>query len=217
MAITTYSGLSTAVFRRLNRTAETTVFDDCISLAEAEINRRLALAPVRPMHTKDAAFSIAAQYVNHPSGILDAETLSIDDTPVLATDPENMDALFEQDDTTGQPQFYCHVGSQFRFYPAPDTTYTATLIYWAKVPNLTSGASSNWLSLAHPDVYFHGILAHAYQEYFDPENADVQAGLFDTAIQKVLSAYPARANKRPLTTDLAHLIPGNGYSVFTDR
>lgn len=202
MALTTYSGLSTGVFRRLDRTADATVFDDCISLAEAEINRRLALKPVRPMHIRSTA-TINAQFIATPTGILDVDSFKIDDNdPLTFTSPQNMEAMYEEDDETGSPRFYTQIGAEFRFYPEPDTSYDATLIYWTKVPALTSGATTNWLSLAHPDVYFHGILAHAYQEYFDPENADAQAGLFDIAIQKVLDAYPHRTDNRPLRSDI---------------
>lgn len=201
MALNTYAGLSTGVFRRLNRTAETTVFDDCISLMEAEVNRRLALEPVRPMHTRATA-TIDAEYIGAPSGIIDVDSFKIADAPIHYTMPENMQDMFDKRSETGQPRFYSQIGTEFRFYPAPDQTYTGALIYWGKVPNLTSSATTNWLLESHPDVYFHGILAHAYQEYFDPENADAQAALFDIALQKVLDAYPHRADRRGLQTEI---------------
>lgn len=201
MALTTYSGLSTGVFRRLDRTADSAVFDDCISLAEAEINRRLALNLVRPMHTVSSA-TIAAEFVAQPTGLVDVDSFRIDDAPIHYTAPENLQAMFDKNDETGQPRFYTLIGTEFRFYPTPDQSYTASLIYWGKVPALTSGAPTNWLLSAHPDVYFHGVLAHAYQEYFDQANADTQAGLFDVAIQKVLDAYPHRQDRSPLKTEI---------------
>lgn len=202
MALTTYSGLSTGVFRRLNRTAETTPFDDAISLAEAEINRRLALSPIRPMHTRATA-TIDAEYIATPTGIIDVDSFKIADAPMFYASPENMQDMFDKNDETGQPRFYTQIGTEFRFYPAPDATYTGALIYWGKVPNLNSIDDENWLLESHPDVYFHGVLAHLYQEYFDAENADAQAGLFDIAIQKVLDAYPHRADRTPLKTEIS--------------
>lgn len=201
MAVTTYSGLSTSVFRRLNRPADSAVFDDCIALAEAEINRRLALSPVRPMHTRSTA-ALSDEYLAAPSDILDIDNLAIGSDPVVATTPQNLQAMAEADDTTGQPKFYAKVGEELRFYPAPDTEYTLTNTYWAKVPALTSGEPTNWLSLAHPDVYFRGILANAYQEYFDEQNAATQAALFDDALEKVLSSYPRRQDRAPLRAEV---------------
>ena len=200
MTIKTYAGLSTAVFRRLNRTAETTVFNDCIELAEAEINRRLALKPVRPMHIVATA-TLNGEYIADPTTILDVDSLSIDGVPVKPTSPQNMQDMYERDATEGQPKFYAQVGEQFRLYPTPDVAYTAKLIYWSKVPPLTSVDDTNWLIAAHPDVYFHGVLAHAYQDYFDEANADTQASYFDVALQKVLDAYPHRSDSRPIRMD----------------
>ena len=206
--MTTYAGLSVAVFRRLNRTADVTVFDDCLSLAEAEINRRLALAPVRPMHTV-ATSSVLTEYHAAPTDILDVDSLQLayssDTFRVLATTPQNLASMAEISDTTGRPRFYAQVGVQFRFYPAPDLTYSQNLTYWAKLPGLTSAATTNWLSLAHPDVYFHGILAHAAQEYFDETAADTNAQLFNLALQKVLDAYPRRPDKMPLRSEFLSL------------
>lgn len=206
MAVTTYPGLSTAVYRRLNRTAETTVFDDCIALAEAEIQRRLALSPVRPMHTRATA-TLNAEYFAIPTDMLDVDSFKIANTGVteqiLATTPQNIAEMFERDDTTGQPRFYAQVGSEFRLYPVPDISYVATLTYWLKVPPLTSVATTNWLSLAHPDVYLHGIEAYAKQDYAYPQgDIETAFGLFDAALQKVLDAYPRRTDKAPLVTDI---------------
>ncbi len=218
MTLTTYSGLSTGVYRRLNRTAVTADYNDALELAEAEINRRLALAPVRPQHSVSTA-SITGEYIATPTDILDVDSFELSATGdrLLATTPQNMETMFETDDATGQPRYYAQVGVQFRFYPAPDTTYTASLIYWAKVPGLTSVATTNWLSLAHPDVYFHGTLAHLAQEYFDEKMAEVQANLFDNALQKVLSAYPRRPDRSPrYDADLAAIGSGRyGFNVFT--
>jgi hypothetical protein len=218
MTVTTYAGLSTAVFRRLNRTAETTPFNDALELAEAEINRRLALSPVRPQHTISTS-TISTEYLATPSDILDVESFELTATGdrLLATTPQNMEAMFEADTTTGKPRYYAQVGTQFRFYPAPDASYAASMIYWAKVPALTSVATTNWLSLAHPDVYFHGALAHLYQEYFDEANADKQAGLFDIAIEKVLSAYPKRQDRSPRHDNDLNAIATNrsGFNIFT--
>ena len=218
MTVTTYAGLSTAVYRRLNRTAETTVFDDCVALAEAEINRRLALAPVRPQQTRASA-TLNAEYFAAPTDIMDVDSLKIAATSttdrVLATTPQNIADMFERDDTTGQPRFYAQVGSDLRLYPAPDASYSATLTYWAKVPALTSVATTNWVSLAHPDVYLTGVLAHAMRDYlFDKKDIDDELELFDAALQRMLSAHPRRPDRAPLRSDFP-LVRG-GYSVTTD-
>lgn len=201
-ALDTYAKLSTSVFSRLNRDAVTADFDDALALTEAEVNRRLALNPVRPMHTRATA-PITTEFLAVPSGIIDVDSMDIDGAPILATSPQNMQALISTEAADAQPEYYAQIGGEFRFFPAPDTTYTVNLTYWGRVPALTNVATSNWLLLAHPDVYFHGVLAHLYQQYFDTPNADAQAALFDLAIQKVLDAYPKRVDKMPLRSDIS--------------
>lgn len=200
MALGTYSDLSTAVYSRLNRDAVTVDYNVAIALAEAEINRRLALKPVRPMHTHSTA-TISTEYVAQPTDMLDVDSLAIAGTPVQSTSPQNIEDMRPRD--PAKPEFYAFVGSEIRFYPAPDTSYTLDLIYWAKVPNLNSTDTTNWLLARHPDVYFHGVLAHLYQQYNDPEAASEQAGLFDAAIDKVLTAYPSQTDTRPLRSDIS--------------
>ena len=161
-ALDTYAKLPTSVFSRLNRDAVTADFEDALALTEAEVNRRLALNPVRPMHTRATA-SITSEFLAVPSGIIDVDSMDIDGAPVLATTPQNMQSLISTEAPDAQPEYYAQIGSEFRFFPAPDTTYAINLTYWGRVPALTNAATSNWLLLAHPDVYFHGVLAHLYQ------------------------------------------------------
>lgn len=200
MALGTYSDLSTAVFSRLNRTAVSTDYNVAIALAEAEVNRRLALNPVRPMHTHSTA-TVSTEYIAQPADLIDVDSLAIGGEAILSTSASNIEELKAA--LPAKPEFYAFVGSEIRFYPVPDTSYTLDLIYWAKVPNLNSTDDTNWLLTSHPDVYFHGVLAHLYQQYFDPEAADYQAGLFDTALDKVLSAYPTQTDNRPLRSDIS--------------
>jgi hypothetical protein len=56
---------------------------------------------------------------------------------------------------TDQPRHYNVQGSNFRFGPVPDATYSATLVYWLKVPALSDSATTNWLLTSHPDCYLY--------------------------------------------------------------
>lgn len=199
-ALDTFSDLQTSVYSRLNRGANSTDFGIAIALAEAEINRRLALNPVRPMQVHTTA-AISAEYEAVPTDILDVESLAINGDAVTATSPQNIEQMAAKD--PAQPRYYAQIGSQFRFYPAPDQSYTLDITYWAKVPNLNATATTNWLLTDHPDVYFHGILAHLHQQYFDEKAAQTHAALFSDALDKVLSAYPNRSDTRPLRSEIS--------------
>src|SRR5574343_38100 len=70
---------------------------------------------------------------------------------------------------TGVPRFVSVSGHTtadgtmaFRFAPPPDGTYTATIVYYAKLPALNSTTqTTNWLLTSHPDAYLYGSLLEA--------------------------------------------------------
>jgi hypothetical protein len=217
MALATYSELLAAVYDRLQRAPEANVFDNSLALAEAEINRRLALNPVRPMHQRQTS-TINAEFIATPSGILDVDSFKVingeNGSDLVYSSPQNLEEMAQAGQVSGTPKFYTQIGSEFRFYPSPDGPYIATLTAWMNVPKLTVAAAVNWLLTAHPDVYFHGVLAHSYQHYYDDENSKTQGELFDSAIAKVLDAYPHRVERRPLTGDVAGILNPYRQSVL---
>jgi hypothetical protein len=95
------------------------------------------------------------------------------------------DDLVDRYPATGQPQVFTIVGGEFRFLPAPDTDYTATLTYWRKVPPLTDASQSNWLLDAHPDVYLYGCLMHAAAFLKDWDEKAQYEAWFGAALQDV--------------------------------
>lgn len=158
MAISTYAELLTAIDNWTHRADLTSRAPEFISLFEAKINR---LLKTRDMETKDASFSIAAEYVNVPSGLARVREFYLNTTPktVLQVMPGDLQGNYFS--ATGKPRFYEIVANQFRFGPAPDGTYTATLIYSKAITGLSGSNTTNWLLTSHPDLYLYGTLAEA--------------------------------------------------------
>src|SRR5882724_628833 len=167
MSLDTYANLQTAIAGFLNRADLTAVIPDFITLAEAQILRRLMKAwndghmLPRKMVGLNAAFSITGELVNLPVDFLGALALSIPGVPVKLRYVKP-DTLAHEKARRGvviapaTPAIYSVVGSQFQFLPVPDTAYTATLVYWQKFTALSSGV--NWILQDHPDVYLYGSL-----------------------------------------------------------
>lgn len=161
MSITTYSELKTAAANWLDRTDLTDRIPEFIALFEARANRTLR-AP--EMLTKDTAFSIDDQYVDHPTGYLEAVRFTLATSPIVNLEfiaPEQMAEWREGRTASGKPKWYTVVGTQFEFLPTPDSTYTATLLYYAKLTALSDSATTNWLLTSHPDIYLAGTLLSA--------------------------------------------------------
>lgn len=178
MAITTYSELQTAAANWLARADLTSRIPEFIALAEAKFNRTLR---IRPMIVRDSAFAIGAEYVPVPTGFLEARSLMLNTNPrqtVTFESDTNQENLYK---VSGQPQFYEIVGSEFRFSPPPDATYTATLTYYKAITPLAT-TSPNWLLTSHPDIYLYGTLLEAAPYLGD----DARIGLWQAALKECI-------------------------------
>ena len=170
MAITTYAELQTGVLNWLNRSGDTdatTRAPEWISLAEDEIKVALGASPLRQGETKDAAFSVSAEYVALPSGFLRARNFIIQGSPNVELDftaPNVADR--NANPVNGKPKKYTIQGNQLRFIPPPDATYTGTFSYQA-LPVLSVSNTTNWLLTAHPKIYLYAALAEAAAYYQD--------------------------------------------------
>lgn len=170
MSLDTYSGLQTFVANWLRRTDLTSVIPDFITLAEAEMNRRLRCQRMLSRGT----LNITSQLVGAPADFIAPKSLRLSsqtNSPVVrwVSDQQMDDLLATQESSSGVPLHYTLEGGSFRFSPDPGTgPYTGSLSYYAKVPALSSNAS-NWVLASHPDAYKAGALAYAYGYLRQPE------------------------------------------------
>ena len=96
---------------------------------------------------------------------------------------ERAQATIDSEYAGGKPQCYTHVGDEIQVYPVPDSTsYTAELVYYAKIPPLSDSNTSNWLLAAHPDIYLYGALMQSAPYLVDDQRLGVWAGLYQKGI-----------------------------------
>lgn len=111
---------------------------------------------------RDTAFSINGETVNLPTGLLEIRSFFIQGNPkkvLTYMDPQSMNTLYVGS-TTAKPAHYTIESGVFRFAPAPDATYTATIDYYYALDPLATTATNNLLSNA-PGVYLYGALIEA--------------------------------------------------------
>ena len=82
----------------------------------------------------------------------------------------------------GRPTCFTHVGEEIEVYPAPDSSYTAELLYYATIPALSDSNTSNWLLSLSPDIYLYGSLLQAGPYLRDPEQLNTFAVLYQRMI-----------------------------------
>jgi hypothetical protein len=187
LAITTLTELRTAVSDRLNRVDLTsTVLDECVVLAEADMQRELEALD---QETTNATYSITGEYVAVPTGFLEVIEFALNSSPRQPLKHMTGDSQVSLYKVTGTPLWYEVVGSNFRFAPVPASTVTATLIYRAKFTALTS--SANWVLTAHPDLYYFGTLWHACDKTQDYQ----QGQAFKQEFFRVLDRVKSRARR----------------------
>lgn len=186
--ITSYSTLKDNVADWLNRSDLTSQIPVFIQLAEAELNRRLR---AKDMIARSDAL-LNAQYTPLPSDFLEARSLYLLTSPVTRLEfitVEKMEQLkYQGYSTTGTPVYYTVIGNTFESLPSPDQSYTAELVYYAKLPALTDSATTNWLLNKHPDIYLYGTLIQSAPYMRDDERVVVWSGLYEKGLAQLEQA-----------------------------
>lgn len=172
MGSRTYGWLQAAVAEWLGRTGDTDItgrFDDLLALVEARMWYGSAEVPgvlpafpplrIREMEATDDAFALSAR-VSQPSGFL--ELISADlNSPYgpLRVEHEGVISQYGQQ-AADRPLIIAVSGTDFRVFPDPGSSYTATIRYYSKLttPNATQ---SNWVLVNAPGVYLNGCLMEA--------------------------------------------------------
>jgi len=160
----TYAQLQTEIANWLDRTDLTATIPTFIELAEANFNRVIRQPD---MITKDDSFSISGRYTTLPTDTLEIVRIVLDLTPVVVLEYMTPEELSERRVSLtggGKPYYFTTVGgstNQLEVLRSPDSTYTASIIYYTRIAALTDSATTNWLLTNHPDIYLFGALVEA--------------------------------------------------------
>lgn len=186
MALTSYSELKSSIADWLNRGDLTAVIPDFISLAEAQMERRL---PTQKM-VKRANATIDTPFSAIPSDLLSVKSLVLTSTapvqPLVFLTEDELDAKKYTYRSTGKPLYFALVGNQIEVLPAPDTGYTAEITYVATLAKLSDSNTSNWVLARHPDVYLYGSLLQAAPYLRDDERVGLWSSQYQAAIEDML-------------------------------
>lgn len=182
MALDTYAGLKSTIADYLNRDDLTAIIPSFIALAEAKFNRKLR---VRQM-IKRAEGQIETSFFAYPADWVQAKEFQLNTDPIIrlkfVTEAQGDELKANSLMSPGQPMYYTITGSQLEFIPSPDTTYSAELTYYAKIPALSDSNTSNWLLLYAPDLYLYGALLEAMPYLKDDERVATWGQLYTNSL-----------------------------------
>lgn len=183
MSIANYTELKAAVADFLNRDDMANVIPTFITMAEADMSRRL-----RHWSTENRATAeVDTRYSALPADFVEPIRLSLDgdSTHVQLTSVVEMQRMRKDGaDAVGKPRYYAITQGEIELYPTPDVTYDLEMYYHAKLPALAS-ASVNEILTRFPDLYLYGSLVHAAPYLGEDQRIAVWGSLYEKALNDV--------------------------------
>lgn len=208
----TYSGLQASTSDFLNRTDLAAVVPDFITMATAQISRRLLKdGPVRQMLGTWSP-TISAELTNLPADFMGVKSLYLAGISTVAkidfVEPDRIAELkIKFPSMDGDPQVFSIVGSQIQFWPwTGGGTYVANIGYWQAIPALTNAAPTNWLLTLYPDAYLYTALIQSAPYLKD----DARLQTWGTLSQTILSDIVAADKVARLAPNIAPALLSSG-------
>jgi hypothetical protein len=180
MAISTYAELKQAIINWSKRQDNdvSSVLDDFIDLAEADIWQRLR---IREMETRSTANTTATRFYSLPTGYQEMRRIKLDrsdkDVTLEFETPFNLKII----ESSGTPKNYT-ITSQIELDRVPDATYTIEYQYYASLTALSNSNTTNAVLTRFPTVYLYACLFHYGQWAQDDEFMAKYATLAEGAI-----------------------------------
>ena len=185
MALTTYDELKASIADFLNRDDLTSVIPDFITMAEAEMQRRIR----HWRQEKRSTGELDTQYSAMPADFLEVISFHISSGDYksleLISRAQMQDRRYRSGDTSGKPAFYAITAGEIEVYPTPDGTYTAELYYYSRIPALSASNTSNWVLEYFPDAYLYNSLVHSAPYLKDDPRMQTWAALSTNAIDGI--------------------------------
>lgn len=185
MAITTYAELKSSIADFLNRDDLASVTSSFISLAEADMQRKVRHWRME----KRSTAQLDTQYSAIPADFSEVIRFYVTDngtSPLeLISQADLLDLKERSRDTAGTPKFYALTAGELQVYPTPDSTYNVELYYLSRIPALSDSNTSNWLLEQYADAYLYGSLVHSAPYLKDDARIQVWAALYQNAVDAI--------------------------------
>jgi hypothetical protein len=199
-AIVDYASLKTAIgewFMARDFSSDADVF---IDLAEAYFNIKLRcrqMETIASIAASSNTYALPSDYVEYKRVV---EKASIRRRLSYITE-DAVDQLYP-DRASGLSNHFTIIGSTIYTYPLSSTDIELT--YYAKIPALSGSATTNWLILAHPNLYLHACLLYAAEFTKDNEELSKES----TFVQNYIDLMHA-ADNRAKFANAGVTLPGN--------
>jgi hypothetical protein len=180
--ITNYATLQSAIADYLNRADLTAQIQTFIQFAEADLNTRLRS---REMIVNATATS-DGQFVALPPDWLEAINMMIvgGQSPLRYITPDEADTIIKAQTFTST-RFYSMTTGIIELVPPAVDDITIDMVYYGKIPALSTANTTNWLLTKAPDVYLYGALTHAAPFLMDDQRMPVFSQIYLARVQSL--------------------------------
>jgi len=196
-----YASLQTSIAAWLNRDDLSSYIPESITLAEAEFQRTIRAREM--LRNADTTTSVVS--VQLPSDFLELRhiTLTSENQPLYYATLAELDDIRRNVQVAAQPTHVAVYNTKLELAPVPDKQYTLEIVYYQKIPELSSNTSTNWLIAAYPDVYLYGCLTKAAPFIGEDERTNVWRQEYTNAVNQ-LNIISERTELRGARKSLAY-------------
>jgi hypothetical protein len=182
----TYAGLQTSVGDFLNRADLYASVPDFITLAAAQMNRRIRCAEMITSTTLTVS-TLAAALPADFNGMVAFELPSGSGNPLRYVKPEEVRSLRQGIyASAGTPVVWSIAGFNVETAPVPATSFICPMLYYARLPVLSASVTTNWLLTKHPDAYLYGALMQSAPYLKDDARIEAWGKLYEEALTAVV-------------------------------
>lgn len=194
-----YSDLKTVAAEWLNRRDLTNAVPLFITLAEAELRRRLRTKKFRQALTVDAeVVTLPAECAELLSIYLRTSLVQRDKPLDIGTAEMFAEARARSGGIAARPTFGTVIGQQLLVAPTPDQSYEAEIWFAAKIDSLSTSNITNWLLAEHPDIYLHATLLQAEPYLKNDERVEIWRTALDRGVEQLKTAVSDEENSASL-------------------
>lgn len=186
MALATYSELVSTVESYLARTDLTSIIPTFVQLAQERMTRDLRTREMLKVATTTATDST----VELPTDFLEMREIHFQGNPPITLEYESPDKFFRDQLTTtsGLPYYYTIIAYELQFAPAPDSSMTLQMLYYAKPTYISSAVSSNLYLANYSDALLYATLAEAEPYLYNDARIQTWATMYDRAIANIMNS-----------------------------
>jgi len=168
--------------------------DDFLRVVESRVNKKLKTQKMGsrtalPIVLNQTEYDLPADFSGlREIKVVDGDrqrTMQLVTPEFMASVKDEPGASFAVTDPSFATSYYAIIADKLNIYPPQNPSGTLDLVYYKRVPALTSAAPNNWLSDDNPECYTFGLVVEISAFAKDAEATGIWDGRFKESMQDI--------------------------------